>query len=116
MSMEAVIKQARAGYALSDKNEKILRLRKAFEAGFDAYLVKPVRSSRLLDCLKTAIGPKAVVQPMPRIARHASGRSEDQQRLRILVADDNATNQAVALAMLERRGYRCEAVANGERP
>jgi len=40
MSMEAVIKQARAGYALSDKNERIGQLRKAFEAGLEAYRTK----------------------------------------------------------------------------
>src|SRR5205085_6177582 len=38
---------------------------------------------------------------------------QDQGRGRVLVVEDNATNQQVAVRMLEKRGYRADAVANG---
>jgi len=39
--------------------------------------------------------------------------SEPARRLRILLAEDNATNRLVATARLERMGHRVESVANG---
>ena len=84
------------------------------QAGFDDYLIKPVRSSRLLDCLKAAISPKPQAHLGLQPARSGpNGASENRQKARILVADDNATNQLVALAMLKRIGYCGDAVANG---
>ena len=84
------------------------------QAGFDDYLIKPVRSSRLLDCLKTAISPKPQTHSSPHPVRPGTkGVAENGQKTRILVADDNTTNQLVALAMLNRIGYCGDAVANG---
>jgi CheY-like chemotaxis protein len=82
--------------------------------GVDDVLVKPVKSSQLYDALiragrkKTVTGPLAS-QPDSRPAAPAEGTP----RARILLAEDNAINQKVALRMLEKMGYRVDVVANG---
>ncbi len=83
--------------------------------GFSAYLTKPVKKSQLYDCIVTVLGlvaKDAPQPPEPIITRHslAEGR---KRRIRILVAEDNVVNQKVALRMLDRLGYRADAVANG---
>ena len=47
------------------------------------------------------------------ITRHLIAEAA-QCRSRILLAEDNAINQRVALAILKKLGYRADAVANGK--
>ena len=89
------------------------------EAGIEAYLVKPVKQSRLFDCLVSVIG-KAKAQaggslaaPVPFTASRPNPPEPERKKARILVAEDNATNQRVALGQLRKLGYRADAVANG---
>jgi len=88
-------------------------------SGIDAALSKPVKQSRLFDCLVGVIGkaetaslsaPKhgtAPASPFPAEIR------ETLEGARILVAEDNAVNQKVALALLKKLGCSAEAVGNG---
>ncbi len=81
--------------------------------GFSAYLTKPARQTELFDCLAIALSEKAAARPsQPIITRH---RVRELRRgvVRILLAEDNITNQQVAIAMLKRMGLRADAVANG---
>jgi signal transduction histidine kinase/DNA-binding response OmpR family regulator len=86
------------------------------DAGFAAYLTKPVKQSQLLACLRTVTG-KATSFGLENtetiVTRHSL--SEDRKRrVRILLAEDNIINQKVALRILETQlGYRADAVANG---
>ncbi|MCP4713500.1 MAG: PAS domain S-box protein [Deltaproteobacteria bacterium] len=85
------------------------------EIGFDAYLIKPVRHGHLLDCLTTVLGRnEAGVAEAGRgiVTRHTLVE-EHKQKIRILLAEDNETNQMVALGILEKFGFRADAVANG---
>ena len=83
------------------------------EMGFAAFLVKPVRQSDLFDSLAAVLADAAVPRP-PRgiITRHAI-REMRRGAVRILLAEDNVTNQQVALGILKRLGLRADAVANG---
>ena len=86
------------------------------QAGFSAYLTKPVKVSQLYDCLATVLGVASggSEQPArPIITRHTLAEDK-KRRVRILVAEDNVVNQKVAVRMLEKLGYRADAVANGE--
>ena len=84
------------------------------EAGFEACLIRPVRPAQLLDCLELVVRPKPL--PSPGAKLHSAEVTPTAQRAphrRILVVDDNNTNQVLALAMLKRLAYRADAVANG---
>lgn len=81
--------------------------------GFAAYLTKPIKLSQLYDCLVTVLGDAPVGAGRRIITRHTL-REEKKRRIRILVAEDNVVNQKVALRILEKLGYRADAVANGQ--
>jgi CheY-like chemotaxis protein len=84
--------------------------------GFSAYLTKPIKQSVLRDTLESVLGCKqqaAVTGRQPIITRHLISESR-RGKVRILLAEDNAINQKVALRILENLGYRADAVANGQ--
>ena len=85
---------------------------KAALGRFDAYLTKPVKQSDLLDAIATAFGadgaaPSGSDRPRPPAAR-TRGR-----RLRVLVAEDNPTNQKLVVALLGERGHRVVKASTG---
>ncbi len=82
--------------------------------GFAAYLTKPIRRSQLRDCLALALGRtrRILTEDSRIITRHTVTESL-KRRIRILVAEDNHTNQEVALAFLKKFGYHADAVADG---
>ena len=84
--------------------------------GFAAYLTKPIKNSQLHDCLLAVLGsllgePREGGRSI--ITRH-SLKEDNKRRIRVLVAEDNAVNQKVAVRILEKLGYRADAVADGE--
>ncbi len=84
--------------------------------GFAAYLTKPVKRSQILDCLMTVTGRKKKEKGRLEgaiLTKHSIADAQ-KRRLRILVAEDNMINQKVALNILEKSGYRADAVANGQ--
>ena len=91
--------------------------RDAQDTGFAAFLTKPLRQSALHDCLVTLLGGQAAGTtggtPTPIITRHTLAEARAARGGRILVAEDNAVNQLVAVGLLERLGYRADVVSNG---
>ncbi|NJD39515.1 MAG: response regulator [Geobacter sp.] len=82
--------------------------------GIEAYLVKPIRRQHLHDCLSLVAGraPQAESAPAPLITRHSINEAR-HQTMRILLVEDNQVNQAVAVAMLKKLGYRSDVAGNG---
>jgi CheY-like chemotaxis protein/HPt (histidine-containing phosphotransfer) domain-containing protein len=76
--------------------------------GIDAYLVKPVKQSDLLDALVTLFGAARRRTPRRRSATARARRS-----LRILVAEDNLVNRTLVTTLLRKRGHTITAVENG---
>jgi len=83
------------------------------EIGFAACLTKPVRPSELYSHLIAAITGTPNREESPRIVKQDSNRSVNHGSARILLAEDSAINQLVATKMLEKLGYRADAVATG---
>lgn len=83
--------------------------------GFDTRLVKPVKQSDLFDSISTVLlaetsAPKA--DPKPAKSKSGEGMTATVPG-RILVAEDNAVNQIVAVKMLESMGHTADVAANG---
>lgn len=80
-------------------------------AGFAAGLSKPLRLSHLRDRLLETVGDRRDTSTgaVPPVARDVGSPVP----LRILLAEDNAINQKVALRLLERLGYGADVVGDG---
>ena len=86
--------------------------------GIAGYLKKPVRQAQLYDCLRTVLGPPVAAPladlPAARIVTaHSLKEAEALRRPRVLLAEDNKTNQMAAVRMLEKLGYQVDLAVNG---
>ncbi len=86
--------------------------------GVGASLTKPVRLSRLLDCVVTVMAqtgrprtaPRAVDSPrVPRRRRRPGAKVKP----RVLVVEDNRINQRLAVLVLEKLGCRVDVAGDG---
>ncbi|HEX7650062.1 MAG TPA: EAL domain-containing protein [Noviherbaspirillum sp.] len=81
--------------------------------GADLYLGKPLRMDRLMEAIRRllpgdhASAAAVFAQPQPQAV---TGSAKDY---RVLVAEDNRTNQMVAAGMLAMNGCECEFASNG---
>tara|TARA_B100000678_G_scaffold153252_1_gene127993 strand:+ start:2109 stop:5243 length:3135 start_codon:yes stop_codon:yes gene_type:complete len=78
--------------------------------GINDCLTKPVKQSRLLECITRLLNGEAASVDRPSADQHAKGEAKP---LRILVAEDNQVNRKVLLLQLGNLGYTADAVANG---
>jgi PAS domain S-box-containing protein len=78
---------------------------------FAVQLAKPLKASQLFNALITVLAGRAKEAEAPPVA--ADGLKPATSALRILLAEDNAVNQKVALALLDRLGYRADVAWDG---
>jgi PAS domain S-box-containing protein len=80
-------------------------------AGITDSCFKPVRQSRLFDCLANALlGPSTALHTLAKALVEPALRKE---QIRVLVADDNTVNQRVTFGQLKKLGYNADIVADG---
>jgi CheY-like chemotaxis protein/nitrogen-specific signal transduction histidine kinase len=89
------------------------------ESGADAiqvaaYLMKPLKPSALFNALIAVFAGQhaALARVVPGKPTLDPGMAK-RRPLRILLAEDNAVNQKLALRLLERMGYRADVAGNG---
>jgi PAS domain S-box-containing protein len=82
--------------------------------GFAAHLTKPIKPSQLFDALAGIFAGQAA--PVQRLGT-PQGQTDPAMALRlplrILLAEDNAVNQKLALRLLQQMGYRADVAGNG---
>jgi PAS domain S-box-containing protein len=76
----------------------------------DQILLKPIRQSALLDSLMTLLG-RGRGGPLPISASEPT--SPPLMSLKVLVAEDNAINQQVAVGLLAKLGHRADVADDG---
>ncbi len=86
--------------------------------GVEAFLMKPTRPKQLLECVLRVLdeergGPDAAEEASRLVTEHLLTETAFRARARILLVEDNLVNQRVALALLQRAGYRAEVANNG---
>jgi PAS domain S-box-containing protein len=88
------------------------------QLGISAYLTKPVKQSDLFDVIVNALGTSAL-ESEPTHGRITTGNGDEPQeavksnRLLILLAEDNAVNQRVAVRLLQKQGHTVSVAENG---
>jgi two-component system, sensor histidine kinase and response regulator len=89
---------------------------KARETGFAAYLTKPIKSSQLFDCLISVLSrnKKNAGTEEPQLVTQHTISEDKLKKIRILLAEDNIMNQKVVLKLMEKWGFKIDAVANGK--
>jgi signal transduction histidine kinase/CheY-like chemotaxis protein len=104
-------------------------IKQLLDQGFSAYLVKPVRQSRLFDCLMNVVQKRLIESQSTLKSQPEQGQPRDHgayslkglttapietQKLKILLAEDSMINQKVALNQLKNLGYAADVASNGE--
>jgi CheY-like chemotaxis protein len=81
------------------------------ELGISAYLMKPIHQAELLDAICEILNKASKGKNLPLVTRHSL--KENKHRSRVLLAEDNAVNQTLALRLLEKRGYTVVVACDG---
>jgi CheY-like chemotaxis protein len=85
----------------------------AQQAGFAAYLPKPIRQLQLYECLARVLGNASALSATQATTRPILRNAPAPISGCILVVEDNAVNQKVAVRLLEKLGCRVDVAANG---
>ena len=83
------------------------------EKGFSAYLTKPVRHRELQELIVRLLSGKVSQSDNKNEINKIKEMKFQSSAARVLLAEDNITNQQVVLGIMKNIGMQCDAVANG---
>ncbi len=88
------------------------------DAGFSAFLTKPVKKAQLFDCIRTVLGIKStkdtdIITNYTLEENRRVEVNEHAVKYKILMAEDNKMNQKVAANMLKKMGHEVTIANNG---
>ncbi len=87
---------------------------RCLELGVSAYLLKPIRQSELREAIARVLGAREEEGVIPLVTRFSLHDARDPSSyLHVLLAEDNAVNQRLAVRLLEKRGHRVTVAGNG---
>ena len=95
----------------ANRQEDAIRCR---DLGVASYLTKPVRQSILLDAIIAALGTASAPGDHDARKTPATAPATGRRALRLLLADDSAVNQRLAVSLLKKWGH-CVVVADNGR-
>src|SRR5207253_8146673 len=78
-----------------------------------AQITKPIKPSQLYDVLVSLFAQESIPTPTGGQKMALDPTLSQKHPLRILLAEDNAVNQKLALRLLQQMGYRADVAANG---
>jgi signal transduction histidine kinase/DNA-binding response OmpR family regulator len=105
--------RAEAMVLMLTSGERPQDIERAHRLGVSNYLIKPVRREELKDAIAMALGKPATPaenRGVPQAATSAGMLSPS----RVLLAEDNLTNQRVVQGILEKQGHQVIVVGTGE--
>lgn len=79
---------------------------------FSAYLIRPLCAEELIECLKLVASEKQSTNKSDLITRHTI-REINENKARVLFADDNVVNQSLVGLLLRKKGFIYDVVSNG---
>ncbi len=83
------------------------------QLGISAYLTKPIKQSELLDTILNVLSLQERGADKDSAAGKTPVAGLPARALRVLVAEDNAINQMLAVRLLEKQGHQVTMVNNG---
>ncbi|MEN3335651.1 MAG: hypothetical protein V7641_5016 [Blastocatellia bacterium] len=81
------------------------------ELGVALYITKPIMQANLIDAIMTVLG---TASPVEVLSAGTLQRSPCESRGHVLLAEDNAINQRLAVHLLEKQGYTVVVAVNGK--
>jgi signal transduction histidine kinase/CheY-like chemotaxis protein/ligand-binding sensor domain-containing protein len=101
---------AEATIMMLSSADQVSSAKRCRDLGVDQYLVKPIKESELLTAVRRALGREK------RLRRRAIGikHTLPESKLSILVAEDNAINQRLAVSMLQKMGHTVMIACSGK--
>jgi len=95
--------------------EKIRNSKELKKYGFSAVLSKPVRRSRLHECIYSQLCNDTNLDYIePSTKRNLVEQKNERKKFHLLIVEDVKVNQKVAIKLLDKIGYSSEAADNGK--